>query len=114
MYYWAIKKMETLLTFVTAIGMLLFLLGQTANAQEKGIKPTVRIELSGERTKTLSSPLRIKGKFKTENFAISYLPIEKIESLAKSINQTGFWDNILARKKNGKIQIAYGHHRLSR
>ena len=82
MYYWAIKKMETLLTFVTAIGMLLFLLGQTANSQEKGIKPTVRIELLGERTKTLSSPLRIKGKFKTENFAISYLPIEKIESLA--------------------------------
>ena len=37
---------------------------------------------------------------------------EKIESLAKSINQTGFWDNILARKKDGKIQIAYGHHRL--
>lgn len=37
---------------------------------------------------------------------------EKIENLARSINQTGFWDNILARKKNGKIQIAYGHHRL--
>lgn len=37
---------------------------------------------------------------------------EKIESLTTSINQTGFWDNILARKSNGKIQIAYGHHRL--
>ena len=37
---------------------------------------------------------------------------EKIESLNRSINQTGFWDNILARRKNGKIQIAYGHHRL--
>jgi len=37
---------------------------------------------------------------------------EKIESLKKSINQTGFWDNILARKKDGKIEIAYGHHRL--
>lgn len=36
----------------------------------------------------------------------------KIESLTNSINQTGFWDNILARKKDGKIQIAYGHHRL--
>jgi len=36
----------------------------------------------------------------------------KIESLKKSINQTGFWDNILARKNNGKIEIAYGHHRL--
>lgn len=37
---------------------------------------------------------------------------EKIESLTKSINQTGFWDNILARRNNGKIEIAYGHHRL--
>lgn len=36
----------------------------------------------------------------------------KVESLAKSINQTGFWDNILARKRNGRIEIAYGHHRL--
>jgi len=45
---------------------------------------------------------------------IKNYPIDqgKIESLAKSINQTGFWDNILARKNNGKIQIAYGHHRL--
>lgn len=37
---------------------------------------------------------------------------EKIESLKKSISQTGFWDNILARKNNGKVEIAYGHHRL--
>jgi len=37
---------------------------------------------------------------------------EKIESLKNSIEQTGFWDNILARKSNGNIEIAYGHHRL--
>jgi len=37
---------------------------------------------------------------------------EKIRSLTNSINETGFWDNILARKNNGNIQIAYGHHRL--
>lgn len=37
---------------------------------------------------------------------------EKIKSLTNSINQTGFWDNILARKSNGKFEIAYGHHRL--
>jgi hypothetical protein len=36
----------------------------------------------------------------------------KIETLKNSIEQTGFWDNILARKINGHIQIAYGHHRL--
>ena len=37
---------------------------------------------------------------------------EKVQRLAESIHQTGFWDNILARQADGKIQIAYGHHRL--
>ena len=37
---------------------------------------------------------------------------DKVESLKSSINDTGFWDNILARDLNGEIQIAYGHHRL--
>lgn len=37
---------------------------------------------------------------------------EKVQSLTNSINETGFWDNILARKNNGNIEIAYGHHRL--
>ncbi len=35
----------------------------------------------------------------------------KIETLKSSIKETGFWDNILARKVDDKIQIAYGHHR---
>ena len=37
---------------------------------------------------------------------------DKVKSLIKSIYQTGFWDNILARQNNGNIEIAYGHHRL--
>lgn len=37
---------------------------------------------------------------------------QKVEQLKKSIKQTDFWDNILAREKDGKIEIAYGHHRL--
>jgi len=36
----------------------------------------------------------------------------KVKNLISSIEQTGFWDNILTRQKNGKIEIAYGHHRL--
>jgi len=40
------------------------------------------------------------------------IDLKKVESLAKSITETGFWDNILARKKDGRIEIAYGHHRL--
>jgi len=37
---------------------------------------------------------------------------EKVNGLKISINETTFWDNLLARKKNGDIQIAYGHHRM--
>lgn len=44
-----------------------------------------------------------------ENYPIDE---EKVKALSNSINQTGFWDNILARQGGEKIQIAYGHHRL--
>jgi ParB-like chromosome segregation protein Spo0J len=40
---------------------------------------------------------------------------QKVEALKKSIEDTDFWDNIVARKSpthKGKIEIAYGHHRL--
>lgn len=45
-----------------------------------------------------------------ENYPINQ---DKIRSLINSIEQTGFWENILARNINGIIQIAYGHHRLA-
>ena len=44
-----------------------------------------------------------------ENYPIDQ---EKVEYLINSIDETGFWDNILARKKDDKFEIAYGHHRL--
>ncbi len=39
---------------------------------------------------------------------------EKVDSLKNSIQETSFWDNILARptKDKDKYEIAYGHHRL--
>lgn len=37
---------------------------------------------------------------------------EKVEELKMSINDTSFWDNLLARKHGNEYQIAYGHHRL--
>ena len=37
---------------------------------------------------------------------------ERVDNLIKSINETGFWSNILARERNGKFEVAYGHHRL--
>lgn len=37
---------------------------------------------------------------------------EKVETLKTSIDETTFWDNLLARKRNGWFEIAYGHHRL--
>jgi hypothetical protein len=37
---------------------------------------------------------------------------DKIDALKESITTTGFWSNLIARERNGKAQIAYGHHRL--
>lgn len=37
---------------------------------------------------------------------------EKIAALRESLQKTGFWDNVVARVREGKAQIAYGHHRL--
>jgi ParB-like nuclease domain len=41
---------------------------------------------------------------------------EKVKGLVKSIKDTSFWDNLLARPSrngsSGNFEIAYGHHRL--
>lgn len=36
---------------------------------------------------------------------------DKIDVLLGSMERTGFWDNVIARRKNGKVELAYGHHR---
>ncbi len=46
---------------------------------------------------------------------IAHYPInsEKVATLTASIQETAFWNNILARlNKDGEPEIAYGHHRL--
>lgn len=45
---------------------------------------------------------------------IEHYPLnkEKIMALTNSIEKTGFWDNLVGRKVDGKAQIAYGHHRI--
>jgi hypothetical protein len=45
---------------------------------------------------------------------IAHYPIkaEKIDALRESLRTTGYWGNIVARKHDGKVEIAYGHHRL--
>jgi hypothetical protein len=37
---------------------------------------------------------------------------EKVEGLRESIRTTTFWDNIVARQRDGHAEIAYGHHRI--
>ena len=37
---------------------------------------------------------------------------EKVNALRESLRSTGFWDNVVARQRNGRAEIAYGHHRL--
>ncbi len=45
---------------------------------------------------------------------IKHYPFDKakVDSLKKSIQEKTFWDNILIRQKDGKLELAYGHHRL--
>jgi ParB-like chromosome segregation protein Spo0J len=38
---------------------------------------------------------------------------EKLAALKRSIEDTEFWENIVAREVKGGIEIAYGHHRLT-
>jgi hypothetical protein len=36
---------------------------------------------------------------------------DKIDMLVASMEQTGFWDNVVARKRGKQYELAYGHHR---
>ena len=38
---------------------------------------------------------------------------DKVAALRESFRTTGFWGNVVARKANGHVEIAYGHHRLT-
>lgn len=38
---------------------------------------------------------------------------DKIDALKESIESTGFWGTIVARKKGSKYEIAFGHHRMT-
>lgn len=47
------------------------------------------------------------------DFKLCPLIPAKVDALVESIETTEFWDNIVGRKTDdGKLQIAYGHHRL--
>lgn len=37
---------------------------------------------------------------------------ERIQTLVESIQETGFWENLLGRVRDDKVEIAYGHHRV--
>ena len=76
---WALKKTSLILITVSILLSLFF--AKEAKTQQKDDKSTVTIELQGGRNKNFLSPINIKGKFKCENFTISHLSIEKIESI---------------------------------
>src|SRR5512143_3301058 len=46
------------------------------------------------------------------NFEDYPLIPRKVAALKSSIQETGFWNNVLGREKDGTVEIAYGHHRL--
>ena len=46
------------------------------------------------------------------NFDIYPIREDKVFRLMESIRATTFWGGLVGRKKDGKVEIAYGHHRL--
>jgi len=73
---------------------------ENTNTKESKIIETVKVKLKDLKP----NPFR--------NFELYPINQEKVKGLETSIKETGFWANILCRKKDGDIQIAYGHHRL--
>jgi len=51
----------------------------------------------------------LPNPFRTERYPFDE---DKIRQLEANIRSTSFWDNILARQRNNRFEIAYGHHRL--
>ena len=60
--------------------------------------------------------MKVKLKNIRENphrdYNLNPLNAEKVNKLKESIEETEFWDNILARKKGDSYELAYGHHRV--
>lgn len=71
-------------------------------------KNTKEIEII-ERVKVKVKDLKPNPFRNIEQYPISQ---EKVKRLEASIKETGFWPNILCRKRDGNFEIAYGHHRL--
>src|SRR4029077_1459467 len=60
---------------------------------------------------TISIPIRDLLPNPFRNMKTYRINEEKVEELIASFKSTGFWPNIVGRKKNGQVEIAYGHHR---
>ena len=54
------------------------------------------------------------GKIRANPFRMKKYELHeaKLEVLEESIERTGFWPNIMARKNGSGYELAYGHHRL--
>jgi hypothetical protein len=46
------------------------------------------------------------------NFKVDPINPEKVEELKQLIDRDGFWSGIIARRVNGHLELAAGHHRL--
>jgi hypothetical protein len=65
---------------------------------------------------TPSARVRVKLKDIKPNpfrsFDIYAIDRERVKRLKASIKETDWWDNVEARKKDGEVELAYGHHRI--
>ena len=51
-----------------------------------------------------ANPHRMLGKYPISQ--------SKVDALISSIHSVGLWEGMIARKHNGKYELAFGHHRL--
>jgi hypothetical protein len=46
------------------------------------------------------------------DYSLYSIRADKVARLVESIRETGFWENVVGRRKGNKVEIAYGHHRI--
>jgi hypothetical protein len=70
--------------------------------------------MKGDRAMTA---IRVRDLHPNPYRNLNHYPIDrdKVDALKRSIKDTTFWDNLLARRRpdDGGYEIAYGHHRLA-
>lgn len=71
-----------------------------------------------EKGKIVQVQVQDIGKNPFRQYSVYAIREDKVARLIESIHETGFWETVIGRydpdpKKAGKVQIAFGHHRIA-